>query len=159
MIDDEAVELVGKGVRGGKRVAFSTASSPVRRRRIVHKSIASRVSAHQHDTLHDVVVVILARDAQIRRAVLHVGRYVGRADDDETQPLPVAVDNQLARGLGVLDRRHARAREERQRLVKAAPFGERDGEREHDGRAAFALHQVIDEALDLIERRDLVALL
>ena len=50
MIDGEAVELVGKGVRGGKRVAFSTASSPVRRRRIVHKSIASRVSAHQHDT-------------------------------------------------------------------------------------------------------------
>src|SRR5215813_3079012 len=41
MIDSEAVELVGKGVRGGKRLAFSTASTPVRRRRIVHKSIAS----------------------------------------------------------------------------------------------------------------------
>jgi len=32
------VELVGKGARGGKREAFSTASDPVRRRRIVHKS-------------------------------------------------------------------------------------------------------------------------
>ncbi|MGH8653169.1 MAG: hypothetical protein ACREYE_13825, partial [Gammaproteobacteria bacterium] len=31
----EAVELVGKGARGGKRAAFSTASAPVRRRRIV----------------------------------------------------------------------------------------------------------------------------
>src|SRR5215813_6739724 len=28
MIDSEAVELVGKGVRGGKRLAFSTASHP-----------------------------------------------------------------------------------------------------------------------------------
>ena len=33
-----SVELVGKGMRGGKRTAFSTASVPVRRRRIVHKS-------------------------------------------------------------------------------------------------------------------------
>ncbi len=33
-----SVELVGKGMRGGKREAFSTASVPVRRRRIVHKS-------------------------------------------------------------------------------------------------------------------------
>ena len=33
-----SVELVGKGMRGGKRAAFSTASVPVRRRRIVHKS-------------------------------------------------------------------------------------------------------------------------
>jgi transposase len=32
------VELVGKGVRGGKREAFSTASSPICRRQIVHKS-------------------------------------------------------------------------------------------------------------------------
>jgi len=44
MIDKEAVELVGNGVRGGKRRAFSTASTPFRRRRIVHKSIASKVS-------------------------------------------------------------------------------------------------------------------
>jgi len=35
-----SVELVGKGMRGGKRAAFSTASVPVRRRRIVHKSTA-----------------------------------------------------------------------------------------------------------------------
>ena len=34
-----SVELVGKGTRGGKRVAFSTASVPVRCKRIVHKSI------------------------------------------------------------------------------------------------------------------------
>ena len=35
-----AVELVGKGERGGKREAFPTASDSVRRRRIVHKSTA-----------------------------------------------------------------------------------------------------------------------
>ena len=34
--------LVGKGLCGGKRAAFSTASSPVRRRRIVHKSTDPR---------------------------------------------------------------------------------------------------------------------
>jgi len=39
-MNEWAVELVGKGVRGGKRAAFSTASAPVRRRRIVHKSTA-----------------------------------------------------------------------------------------------------------------------
>lgn len=33
-----AVEVVGEGERGGKCAAFSTASEPVRRRRIVHKS-------------------------------------------------------------------------------------------------------------------------
>lgn len=33
-----SVELVGNGERGGKREAFSTASDPIRRRRIVHKS-------------------------------------------------------------------------------------------------------------------------
>ena len=41
-MNEWAVELVGKGVRGGKRAAFSTASAPVRRRRIVHKSTALR---------------------------------------------------------------------------------------------------------------------
>jgi len=42
-----SVELVGKGMRGGKRIAFSTASVPVRRRRIVHKSTDRLVSARQ----------------------------------------------------------------------------------------------------------------
>jgi hypothetical protein len=37
-MNERAVELVGKGARGGKRAAFSTASAPVRRRRIVPKS-------------------------------------------------------------------------------------------------------------------------
>jgi hypothetical protein len=36
------VELVGEGERGGQRAALSTVSSPVRRRRIVHKSTACR---------------------------------------------------------------------------------------------------------------------
>lgn len=46
-----AVELVGKGTRGGKREAFSTASGPVRRRRIAHKSTAL-VSALYRKSLH-----------------------------------------------------------------------------------------------------------
>ena len=37
-IDGGPVELVGRGARGGKRAAFSTASAPVRHRRTVHKS-------------------------------------------------------------------------------------------------------------------------
>ena len=38
-----AVELVVEGVRGGQLEELSTASAPVRRRRIVHKSTASHV--------------------------------------------------------------------------------------------------------------------
>ena len=46
-----AVELVVKGMRGGKREAFSTASGPVRRRRIVHKStVPILVSVRQLET-------------------------------------------------------------------------------------------------------------
>jgi hypothetical protein len=36
--ENRTVELVDKGPRGGKVADFSTASGPVRRRRIAHKS-------------------------------------------------------------------------------------------------------------------------
>ena len=42
-----AVELVGKGVRGGQREALSTASALFRRRRIIHKFTALTGSVRQ----------------------------------------------------------------------------------------------------------------
>ncbi len=43
----QAVELVGKGVRGGQREALSTASALFRRRRIIHKFTALTGSVRQ----------------------------------------------------------------------------------------------------------------
>ena len=44
---------------------------------------------------------VLSRDAQIRCAMLDVGRNIRRSDDDEANVRQVAGDDELARSLGV----------------------------------------------------------
>jgi hypothetical protein len=77
---------------------------------------------------------VLSGDAQVRRAVLNVGRNVGRAHDDKAQVGAIARQDQLARGFRVVFRSDAGRGQQRQRLIEDAPTGERDGEREHGGR-------------------------
>ena len=50
---------------------------------------------------------VLAGDADVGRAVLHVGRHVGRAHDHHRHARPVGADDQLARGLRILGRNDA----------------------------------------------------
>ena len=70
---------------------------------------------------------VLARDAEVGGAVLHVGRHVGRAHDDEPHVGAVGGKDELARGLRILGGRDARGRKQRQRFVVDAALGEGDG--------------------------------
>jgi hypothetical protein len=69
---------------------------------------------------------VLARDAQVGRAVLHVGRYVCRPDDDDPHVAAVGRQDQLPRSLGIFARRHACCGEERHGFIENAALGERD---------------------------------
>ncbi len=77
---------------------------------------------------------VFAGNAQISRAILHVGRHVRRTQDDEAQVRAVAADDKLARGFRVLGRRDAGAREQWQRFVEDAALGESESDngRVHD---------------------------
>jgi len=67
---------------------------------------------------------VLAGDAEVGGAVLHVGRDVAGAHDDQPHVGAVGADDELARGLGVLGRRDPRRRQQRQRFFKDAALGQ-----------------------------------
>ena len=71
---------------------------------------------------------VLAGDAEVGGSVLHVGRNVAGAHDDEPHVGPVGTDDELARGLGVLGRRDACRRQQRQGFLEDAAFGEGEGD-------------------------------
>jgi len=72
---------------------------------------------------------VLARDPEVRRSVLNVGRNVGRANDDQPQVAPVGAQNELARGIGIIERSDARSSEQRQRFVENPTLGKRERDR------------------------------
>jgi hypothetical protein len=76
---------------------------------------------------------ILASDPEIGRPVLHVGRNVRRAQDDERNSRLPGRDDQLARRTRVLRRNKPRSGKQGQRFVEDAPLGEGDGQRGHGG--------------------------
>jgi hypothetical protein len=67
---------------------------------------------------------VLAGDAEVGGAVLDVGRDVAGAHDDEPHVGAVGADDELARGFGVLGRRDAGRRQERQGFFKDAALGQ-----------------------------------
>ncbi len=71
---------------------------------------------------------ILARHADVRRAVLHVGRHVAGAHDDQAHIGTVGRQDQLARRLRVFQRDDARRFQQRQGFFEDAAFGQRDGD-------------------------------
>mgnify|MGYP001583175517 CR=1 FL=1 len=72
---------------------------------------------------------VAARNAKVRRAVLNIGRHIGRAQDDEPHTGARSRDDQFARSIGVFGRDDARRPEQRQGFVKEAPF--RQGDADH----------------------------
>ena len=71
---------------------------------------------------------ILAGDAEIGGAVLHIGWYVAGADDDQLYAQVVGIQDQLAAGLGVFCCLKTGGLEQWQGLFEDASLGERDGE-------------------------------
>jgi hypothetical protein len=75
---------------------------------------------------------VLARDAEIGSAVLHVCRCIGRAHHDHAHVAALGRDHQLARALRILLRTNARALEQRRGLLEDAALRQRDADRAHD---------------------------
>ena len=75
---------------------------------------------------------VLARDADVGSAVLHVRRDIGRPQEHELDARPVGREDQLARRVGIFGRHDARRLDQRQRLVEVAPLGQGDRQRGHD---------------------------
>ena len=84
---------------------------------------------------------ILAGDAELRRAVLDVSRNVGRAHDEQPQVAAVGAQNELARGIGVIERTYSRRGEQRQRFVENPALREREGDHVVTVRKAWILPQ------------------
>ena len=63
---------------------------------------------------------VLAGDAEVRGAVLDVGRHVGGAHDDEAHVGAIGCNDQLARGLRIVVRRDAGRGQQRQGLIEDA---------------------------------------
>ena len=71
---------------------------------------------------------VLAGDAEVGGAVLDVGGDVAGAHDDEPHVGAVGADDELARGLGVLGRRNAGRRQQRQGFFEDAALGQGEGD-------------------------------
>jgi hypothetical protein len=71
---------------------------------------------------------VLAGDAEVGGAVLHIGRHVAGADDDQLHARVVGVQDQLAAALGVVQRADAGGGQQRHGLLEDAPLGQRDGQ-------------------------------
>jgi hypothetical protein len=71
---------------------------------------------------------VAARDADIGRAVLHVRRHVGGANDDHAHARIARGDDELAGLLRVLREGKAGGGEQRRRFVEDAALGEREGD-------------------------------
>ena len=67
--------------------------------------------------------------ADVGRAILHIGRHIAGADHDDAHAVAVGRQDELARGLGVVEHFDAGALQQRQGLVEDAAFGE--GECDH----------------------------
>ena len=72
---------------------------------------------------------VLARHAEVRRAVFDVGRHVGGAHDDHAQVRIRGRQDQLARGFRIFGDFDAGCREQRQRLLEDTPFRQRQRQR------------------------------
>ncbi len=70
---------------------------------------------------------ILAGHAEIGGAVLHIGRDVGRADDDHVHMRIVSRQDQLARGFRIFGDLDAGSLQQRQGFFKDAAFGQGQG--------------------------------
>ena len=81
---------------------------------------------------------VLAGDAHVRRAVLHVGRNVGRAEHDERYLRAIRPEDQFSRRRRIFIRDQARDSKKRQRLVENATLGQGDGQRGHGRSGADA---------------------
>jgi hypothetical protein len=66
---------------------------------------------------------VLARHTHVCRTVLNVGRHVGCPHDDEAHVVAIGRDDELARGLRVLQRSDAGRVEQRHGLFEDAAFG------------------------------------
>ena len=105
-----------------RRVATTMRQRPIPRSTRLVEAFAAVLEQH-----------VLAGDARVGRAVLHVGRHVRWTHHEEADVGVARREDQLARSLGILVRDDARLREQRQRLVEDAALGERDGERGQGG--------------------------
>src|SRR5712691_3132862 len=70
---------------------------------------------------------VLARDAELRRAVLDVSRNIGRTHDEQPQVAAARAQNEFARGVGIVERLDPRSSKQRQRFIENPAFGEREG--------------------------------
>ena len=70
-------------------------------------------------------------NADIRCAMLDIGRRVRGAHDDDADIGPVGIDDQLARGLRMLERNDARRCQERQGFLEDAALRQGDGDAVH----------------------------
>jgi len=74
---------------------------------------------------------VLAGDAELGRAVLHVGRHIGRAHDDQAHAAPRGREDELARASGVLLRQRADARKQGTGFLEDPSLGKRDADVAH----------------------------
>jgi hypothetical protein len=74
---------------------------------------------------------VLAGDAEVGSAVLHVRRRVGGADNDQAHIVAAGGNDQLARGFRILEWLDAGGRQKRQRLFKNSALREGDGDAIH----------------------------
>ena len=88
---------------------------------------------------------VLAGDAEVGGAVLHVGRRVGRAHEDQAHVGAARGDDELARGLRILGRRDARGVEQRQRFVEDPALGQRERDAGHGARDLFCKAPILKE--------------
>jgi hypothetical protein len=72
---------------------------------------------------------VLAGDAHVGGAVLHIGRHIGSAHDDQTHVVAVGADDQLARRFRIFGRHDAGRRQQRQGFLEDAALGQ--GESDH----------------------------
>src|SRR6267154_2759600 len=71
---------------------------------------------------------VLARDAEFGRAVLDVGGNIRSAHDKQAQVAAARAQDELARGVGIVERPDGRRRKQRQCFVENPAFGEREGD-------------------------------
>ena len=113
-------------------------------RALAHRArvVEARLHRHRHPAARDVQVDrlvqpaaavldqhVLARDAEVGRAVFDVGRHIGGAHDDHAQVRIRGRQDQLARGFRVLGDLDAGRRQQRQRLFEDTPFRQRERQR------------------------------
>src|SRR6266850_2732990 len=71
---------------------------------------------------------VLPRDPEFGRPVLDVGGNVRSAHDKQAQVAAARAQDELARGVGIVERPDARLRKQRQCFVENPAFGEREGD-------------------------------